>query len=174
MNQRQKGEELDIFFDRSLALAPFMNDVLADAERISPVRTTADFSYGVSEYAGNGWLCVGDACGFIDPLFSTGAHLAIKGADLAAEAIDQALERGDTSRAAFADYAEQMRSASSLFLGIVQAFYDGEFREMLFESPQRKTLRQVITSMLGGDVVHNGRTPTWVRFVSGRFPARRS
>jgi flavin-dependent dehydrogenase len=172
MDQRDKCEDLDSFFERTMALAPYTTEMIADAERISPVRAAADFSYAVSRYAGDGWLCVGDSCGFIDPLFSTGAHLAIKGAELAAEAIDRALSAGDLSRPAFAAYEDVVRSASSLFLGIVQAFYQGEFREMLFDSEQRRTLRQVITSMLSGDVVHNGRSPTWVRFVRARFPAR--
>jgi flavin-dependent dehydrogenase len=173
MNEKGKSESLDDFFDRTMELSPFMLELLAESERTGPTRAAADFSYGVSQLVGDGWLCVGDSCGFIDPLFSSGAHLAIKGADLAAGAIDRALTAGDTSRAAFTDYEERMREASNMFLGAVQAFYTGELRELLFQADPRRTLRQVITSMLSGDVVHDlGKPPTWVRFVRSRFPAR--
>jgi flavin-dependent dehydrogenase len=172
MRTRMADESLESFFDRTLACAPFAIETLRDAERISPVRSAADFSYGVSRVVGDGWLCVGDACGFIDPLFSTGAHLAIKGADLAVDAIDAALGEGDTSARAFERYEAEMRSASSMFLGVVQAFYHGEFREMLFATDQRRILRTVVTSMLSGDVVHRQRRPSWARFVQSRFPAQ--
>jgi flavin-dependent dehydrogenase len=170
MNQRERGEGLEAFFERSVAEAPWLAQRLADAERISEVRATADFSYEVGKLGGPGWLAVGDACGFIDPLFSTGAHLAICGADLAADTLVRVLDDPSSEAEALADYERWIRDATSLFLGAVRAFYYGEFREMLFASNQRATLRQVITSILGGDVVHR-EPPSWVRFVRGRFDA---
>jgi flavin-dependent dehydrogenase len=136
------------------------------------VGALADFSYRIDQLAGDGWLFVGDAGGFLDPLFSTGAHLAIKGADLAAEAIDQALTSGDTSRAAFARYEAAVRYAVDLFLGFVQAFYsDGKLREALFEKNQRPVMRRLITSVLAGDVFHQDKQPAWARMVKELFPA---
>src|SRR5581483_8028808 len=81
VKQRRSGEPLDDFFDRTLARSSWAGEMLAGAERLRPVAALADFSYRVDRLAGDGWLFVGDAGGFLDPLFSTGAHLAIKGAD---------------------------------------------------------------------------------------------
>ena len=134
----------------------------------------ADFSYRIDQLTGDGWLFVGDSAGFLDPLFSSGAHLAIKSADLAAAAIDEALARGDTSRTAFVEYERAVRYAVDLFLGVVQAFYRGEFRETLFEANQRATLRRIITSVLSGDVFHDssGATqPHWASFLVKQYPA---
>jgi flavin-dependent dehydrogenase len=172
--QREQGEPLNDFMARTIAQAPVAARALAQARRQSDVRSCADFSYAVSRVVGEGWLCVGDACGFIDPLFSTGAHLAMKGAELAAGAIESALERRTGAAASFEHYDRTMRSAAGIFLGVVQAFYQGDFRERLFEQPQRKTIRQVITSMLSGDVFHPERTPPWLPFVTERYPAMRS
>jgi len=95
------------------------------------------------------------------------------GAGLAASAIDEALARGDTSRAAFAGYEKAVRYAVDLFLGVVQAFYAGEFRETLFEANQRATLRRIITSVLSGDVFHEGcgPQPHWASFLVKQYPA---
>jgi flavin-dependent dehydrogenase len=171
MKQKQKGETLDAFYDRTVAASSWATEFLAGAERLRPVGALADFSYRIDQLAGDGWLFVGDAGGFLDPLFSTGAHLAIKGGALAAEAIDRALDRGDVSRSAFAAYETNVRYAVDLFLGVVQGFYAGHFRETLFESNQRATMRKLITSILSGDVFHHERMPPWAAFVRERYPA---
>ncbi|MRG92624.1 NAD(P)/FAD-dependent oxidoreductase [Polyangium spumosum] len=171
MQQKQKGEPLEAFYDRTFARSPLAAELIAGAERLRPVSALADFSYRVDQLAGDGWLFVGDAGGFLDPLFSTGAHLAIKGGALAAEAIDQALRAGDVSRASFVAYEANVRYAVDLFLGVVQSFYAGQFRETLFEPNQRPTIRKIITSMLSGDVFHVDRRPPWASFLRDHYPA---
>ncbi|AUX25962.1 alkylhalidase [Sorangium cellulosum] len=167
---RRRGEGLDELFDRTVAESGWARDFLASARRVRPVSALADFSYRIDQLTGDGWLFVGDAGGFLDPLFSTGAHLAIKGADLAATAIHRALDAGDTSRAAFAGYEAELRYAVDLFLGVVQGFYRGQFRETLFEPNQRPTMRKLITSMLAGDVFHAERRPQWATFLRQHYP----
>ncbi|MEZ4298468.1 MAG: NAD(P)/FAD-dependent oxidoreductase [Polyangiaceae bacterium] len=172
--QRRTGaKEPGDFFERAVAGSSWATEFLAGAERLRAVSSMADFSYRIDQLAGDGWLFVGDAAGFLDPLFSTGAHLAVKSADLAAAAIDEAIARGDTSRRAFAGYETAVRYAVDLFLGVVQAFYKGEFRETLFEANQRQTLRRIITSVLSGDVFHigAGHQPHWASFLVKQYPA---
>jgi flavin-dependent dehydrogenase len=173
--QRKTGaKEPSDFFERAVAESSWATEFLVGAERVRQVGSLADFSYRIDQLTGDGWLFVGDAAGFLDPLFSSGAHLAIKSADLAASAIDEALSRGDTSRAAFTEYEKAVRYAVDLFLGVVQAFYKGEFRETLFEANQRTTLRRIITSVLSGDVFHDSmgaNQPHWASFLVKQYPA---
>lgn len=171
--QRKTGAKEPVdFFDRAVAESCWATEFLAGAERMRQVAAIPDFSYRVDQISGDGWLFVGDSAGFLDPLFSTGAHLALKSADLAAEAIDQALARGDTSRAAFTEYERSVRYAVDLFLGVVQAFYKGEFRETIYEANQRATLRRIITTVLAGDVFHQGGAePHWASFLVKHYPA---
>lgn len=172
--QRKDGaKEPADFFDRAVASSCWAKEFLEGAERMRPVGAIADFSYRVDQLAGDSWLFVGDAAGFLDPLFSTGAHLALKSADLAAAAIDEAISRGDTTRSAFLEYEKSVRYAVDLFLGVVQAFYKGEFRETIFEANQRATLRRIITSVLSGDVFHEGAGPQphWASFLVKQYPA---
>ena len=171
IKSRLAGETLDAFFERTVALSPVMVDMLAGAERLRPVGALADFSYRIDQLTGDGWLFVGDAAGFLDPLFSTGAHLAIKGGYLAADAIDAALTRGPCTRADFATYEREIRYAVDLFLGIVQGFYRGPVQEAVFDVKQRTTMRRLITSILSGDVFHGGNPPVWASFVRQKYPA---
>ena len=62
-----------------------LNGVLGPAERVTPVRTQRDWSYRMDRVAGPGWLLVGDAAGFIDPVLSTGVFLAMHAGFHAAE-----------------------------------------------------------------------------------------
>ncbi len=170
LRTRRPGESLDAMFDRTAALSPVAADAIAGAERLRPVAALADFSYRIDQLAGDGWLFVGDAAGFLDPLFSTGAHLAIKGAELAAQAIDAALTRGTPSRADFVAYESALRYAVDLFLGIVQGFYRGPVQVAIFEANQRATMRRLITSILSGDVFHGELPPAWASFVRRQYP----
>jgi flavin-dependent dehydrogenase len=152
----------------AIAQAPAAARMLASATLLFPARATADFSFRVPHIRGRGWICVGDAAGFIDPLFSTGAHLAMHGGRLAARAIDAAL-RGETADP-FLEWEREMRSGSETFVGAVQAFYSGELTRLIFAEPQHPFLRRAITSMLSGDVFDGDKV--WAREMRARFPAR--
>jgi len=150
--------------------APAAQAMLADAELLFPPGATSDFSFRVGSLRGDGWLAIGDAGGFLDPLFSTGAHLAMVGALRAADVIDAALDDGDVSAARFAPWEATMRAGTDFFLGAVQAFYAGELAPLLFAEPQRPFLRRAITSLLAGDVFEPD--ARWAGEVRARFPVR--
>ena len=158
-------------FEASMDLAPVVRDMLAGSERLFAPRATGDFSFRVTTWRGPGWLAVGDAAGFIDPLFSTGAHLAMTGALSAADAIDRVLgpAAGDAEEV-FSAWEREHRAGAELFLGAVQAFYSGELVSYLFSEPQHPFLRRAITSLLAGDVFQ--RDAIWSREMRLRFPSR--
>jgi flavin-dependent dehydrogenase len=148
---------------------PVMRDIMRGAEQVFPARAAADFSYRVSEASGDGWLSVGDAAGFIDPLFSTGFHLAVRGGALAAAAVHEAFRRGDFSRSRWASYERMVKKACDTYVGVVQAFYEGSLVELLFETKKRDMMKRLVTSVLAGDVFHE-EEPRWLREMQRRFP----
>ncbi|MDP9036606.1 MAG: tryptophan 7-halogenase [Myxococcota bacterium] len=160
----------EAFFDAAVRESGAMGTMIAGAERCFPPRATADFSFRVRQMRGEGWLALGDAAGFIDPLFSTGAHLAMRGGLHAADAIERVLSGGDPAQTSFATWEREMRAGAELFIGAVQAFYSGELANYLFADPQHPFLRRAITSLLSGDVFDEG--ARWVRELRTRFPAR--
>ena len=72
---------------------------IESAEQVGPVRVAKEYSYRSQQVAGDGWVLVGDAFGFLDPLYSSGILLALKSGELAADAIAAGLAVGDTSAA---------------------------------------------------------------------------
>ena len=151
---------------------PPVKRLLAEAEPVFPLRAIADYSYRVADLSGDGWLAVGDAGGFVDPLFSTGLHLAMRGARAAAKAILAALDAGDTSRPRWAEYERAQRRATEIFMGAVQSYYRGELADLLLldRALHKPFMRRIITSILSGDVYHDDE-PRWLREFARRFPA---
>ncbi|MCA9267512.1 MAG: tryptophan 7-halogenase, partial [Planctomycetales bacterium] len=76
---------------------PGLKQRLAGAKRITGYFATKDFSYRSTECAGDGWVMIGDAFGFLDPLYSSGVLLALKSGELAADAIGEGLRQNDVS-----------------------------------------------------------------------------
>jgi len=160
----------EALFAAAIDAAPAVAEMVRGAEALFSPRATADFSFRIRTIRGPGWIAVGDSAGFIDPLFSTGAHLAMIGAFRAADALDSAIETGDPRPEHFGEWERELRAGADLFTGAVQAFYDGDLVSYLFADPQHPFLRRAITSMLSGDVFsENAR---WACEMRARFPAR--
>ena len=155
-------------FDAAVSEAPTVAWMLEGTERLLAPGATADFSFRVGAMRGDGWVVVGDAGGFIDPLFSTGAHLAMHGALRGAEAVHAALEAGEVTADGLEAWEHEIRAGADLFTGVVQAFYTGDLVPQIFADPQHPFLRRAITSLLSGDVFADAR---WVREMRTRFPA---
>jgi flavin-dependent dehydrogenase len=166
-----KGESAPELYARAIAESPVATRFLANARQLWPARSTADFSFKVRDLSGDGWLAVGDSGGFIDPLFSTGAHVAMHGGSRAADAIDVALGANDTSRAAFAAWETYVREGADMFLMLVQGFYDGLLPPMLFADKPHPYMRHVITSLLSGNVFDA--EARWLKEARTRLGPRR-
>lgn len=159
----------DQLFRAAVADSPTVASMLSGATQLFPAGCTADFSFRVRRLHGHGWAVLGDAGGFIDPLFSTGVHLALTSAWSGAAAIDAVLSGGDDSTL-FDAWERDLRRGADLFLGAVQAFYGGDLTSYLFADPQHPFLRRAITSLLAGDVFDA--ESRWAGEMRSRFPAR--
>jgi flavin-dependent dehydrogenase len=150
--RRHAGEDPQALYMRAIAGSKVASRFLEGAEQLWPARATADFSFRVRDLAGDGWLAVGDSGGFIDPLFSTGAHLAMHGGFQAALAIDAALTANDVSRARFEAWETGLRAGADVFMNMVESFYEGVLSRLIFADKPHPYLRRVITSLLAGNV----------------------
>lgn len=115
---------------------------LASAERVGEVRVARDFSYRSGRDGGPGWLLVGDALGFIDPMYSSGLFLTLLSAELAADAIHAAFS-APTSNGASIDlsgWSGKWDEAYDRFLPLVRAFYRPDFYfGDLAKNPEHRT-----------------------------------
>jgi hypothetical protein len=98
--------------DEEVERCPAVKERIAGATRVTGYFATKDYSYRSTQVAGDGWVLVGDAFGFLDPLYSSGVLLALKSGELAADAIVDGLKKGDTSARSSASGAPTSTPAS--------------------------------------------------------------
>lgn len=142
-------------FDAELALCEPLGERLRPARQVFPVKVTRDFSYRADRISGDGWVLVGDAFGFIDPIYSSGLFFALKSGEMAADAICEGLERGDLSARQLGRFGPRFVSGMEAVRKLVYAFYTREFSfaEFLKRYPECK---QGIVDILSGDVYKEG------------------
>src|SRR5262249_52733627 len=79
---------------RAIDRCPAARELMQAPDRVSTVYAPSDWTYNTRQIAGDGYLLVGDAAAFIDPVFSTGVWLAMSSAEMAADLLDEGLRSG--------------------------------------------------------------------------------
>lgn len=111
--------------DEELRQAPFLNDLLAGAVQALPVLVNGDYSYEIGNHYGANYAMIGDARGFIDPIFSSGVYLSIKTAHLVSAALDDKLKRGIPGVTPPMERAyEQVNGAYGFVHRMIRLFYN--------------------------------------------------
>jgi flavin-dependent dehydrogenase len=149
MKNRQ-GTPEDVL-NEEIANCPGLEGRMDGARRCGPVHVLSDFSYRASRCAGDGWVLVGDAFGFLDPMYSSGVYLALKSGEMAADAINEALETGDLSAARLSKWGDPLSQGMQTIRKLVYAFYTPNFSFGKFVKtyPEHK---DDVTAVLVGDV----------------------
>ena len=152
-DRRSNGAQLDAeaIFQAELEKCPALKWRIENAKQLFPVKTTKDFSYRARQIAGNGWVLVGDAFGFLDPVYSTGLFLALKSGEMAADAINGAFESGDLSGERLGQFGTEFVKGMESFRKLVYAFYTKEFSFAKFLK-QFPDCQQGIVDILSGNV----------------------
>ncbi len=121
--QRQQDMSIEQVYEQAIAKCDLISGLLKNAERISDVKAEQDYSYMAEQITGPNYFLIGDAACFIDPLLSTGVHLATHSA-LLASASAASILRGECSKEeAMAFFDESYRHAYLRLMVIVSALY---------------------------------------------------
>jgi halogenation protein CepH len=121
---RVAAEDPEATYRGLVARCPAIAERLRNATLVSPVRMIRDYSYDSSCFWGRGWLLAGDAACFIDPVFSTGVHLACLSGFLGARAVRGVLRGETVEEEALAAYDRSYRGAFERYLRFLYFFYD--------------------------------------------------
>jgi flavin-dependent dehydrogenase len=141
--QRAELGSVRAVYQAGLAECPIVADLLADAQQAGEMKVEQDYSYVCGEFAGPGYLLSGDAACFLDPLLSTGVHLASYSAVLAAASICSVLRGEVPEQDALGFYRSTYRHAYERMLVLVSVFYDSyRGRDFHFYNAQRLTHRE--------------------------------
>ncbi len=148
-------------FDAAVARTPEVARRLANAQRLIPFNAVQNFSYRVMRVAGEGFCLVGDAAGFLDPIFSTGVFIGTTTATSAAQDVIEALARhGRVEASDFGPTMALTRSLQRMFFSFIRAYYDPHFLAFFFNPSDFLQLPAAVTSLLAADVLRPGR---WAR-----------
>jgi flavin-dependent dehydrogenase len=157
-------------YDEEVQRCPAVARRVAGATRATGYFATKDYSYRATQVAGNGWVLVGDAFGFLDPLYSSGVLLALKSGELAADAICEGLERGDVSAAQIGKWGPSFNEGVDRMRRLVCEYYDGfSFGNFVRHYPE---LTGTITDLLIGDLFTDRVDTVWQPMESLYPPGR--
>jgi flavin-dependent dehydrogenase len=137
-------------YEEEVAKCPGVQARIQGATRSTGHFATKDYSYRSTRVAGDGWVLVGDAFGFLDPLYSSGVLLALKSGEQAADAICEGLEKGDTSGAQLGRWGAPFNEGVDRMRRLVCEYYGGfSFGAFMKQHPE---LRGTVTDLLIGDL----------------------
>ncbi len=138
--KRQQFDSLEQIYLEAIDSCPLIADLVKPGKLVTNMRTEQDYSYIASSVTGPGYFLVGDAACFIDPLLSTGVHLATHSAMLGAASIASALHGEVTEQQARAFFERSYRQVYLRLMAIVSGMYqqyDG--KEAYFWQAQQLT-----------------------------------
>jgi flavin-dependent dehydrogenase len=142
---------IEEFYRTRLARNPVMAQSLEDAQLVGSLSTTGNFSYRATRTYAPGLIRVGDAYGFIDPIFSSGIHLALEGGRDAAKSVLD-IRRKPARRAKILDsYDRRIRRRIGYISWFIYSIHDPAFREMLLSPKNIFGVERAVISLLAGD-----------------------
>jgi flavin-dependent dehydrogenase len=148
-----RGTPKEIFFEE-VAKCPALAWRMEGSEQVDELIVAKEFSYLTDRSAGEGWTLVGDAWGFIDPVYSSGVFFALKSGQMAADCIIEGLQTGNVSGEVLGRWVPEFSEKTTWVRKLVHAFYSGGFRVGKFvkEFPHH---RAELTDLLIGRVFND-------------------
>jgi flavin-dependent dehydrogenase len=152
---KNRGQDLAKILQEEIEKCEPCRRRVGEGTRVDKIYSILDYSYRSKQNAGNGFILIGDAYGFLDPIYSSGVLLALKMAELATDAIHDAFNHDDFSAERLGQYQTKLDRGIESMRKLVYAFYnDGfSFAGFLRKYPDE---RVHIINLLIGDVFKEG------------------
>jgi flavin-dependent dehydrogenase len=160
---KSRKTDLPEFFMATIALCPPLAKRLADAQLVSPVTGTGNYSYRSKRMMGKSYIMVGDAYAFIDPMFSTGVYVAMSSAFLGADVVSACLHAPEKAARAFRRLDVQVRRALGAYSWYIYRMNTPALRGMLLTTTNPLRLQEALLSLMAGDVFR--RSPIHARLI---------
>lgn len=146
------GRPAQKLFDELAAKSRVMSEWMKEAKLIGKFHTTADFSYFNKRLVGPRLLRVGDAAGFMDPIFSAGVYLAMYSGKMASDVVHTAIDQPQGAERRFAHYEKHVFGAMRFYWEMVQQYYTKPFMELFLEPRGRFSIPAAVNAALAGEL----------------------
>ena len=149
---------LEQFLWETIALCPPVADRMAKAKLVGQAYAAANYSYRRKTMSGDGYLMVGDAFAFIDPVFSSGVHLALNSATLGADVVDAYLRKSPEYQRCVREFERTVRLGVKTYSWFIYHFTQPAFRHLFMSEGSIFKMEEAVLSILAGDAF--GKSPT--------------
>jgi flavin-dependent dehydrogenase len=161
-------------YEEEVERCPAVKDRVSIGRRVTGYFATKDYSYRSTRVSGDGWVLIGDAFGFLDPLYSSGVLLALRSGEMAADSIVEGIQAGDVSAAQLGKWGPAFNQGVDRMRRLVCEYYDGfSFGQFVRRYPH---LKGTITDLLIGDLFTERVDTVWgpmeSLYAPGKTPPR--
>jgi flavin-dependent dehydrogenase len=139
-------------FQKWIECSPRVKERLINARLEGKLQTTTDFSYYNRKFVGDRLLRIGDAAGFLDPIFSAGVFLAMWSGRIASEVVLKSLAQGKPNHRSFASYEKRVRKGLMFYWHVVENYYTTPFMELFLQPRHHHDLPSAVNAVLAGEL----------------------
>lgn len=154
---KTRNAPLNEFLMQTIALCPAIAQRMEKAEMTSETIATGNYSYRSRRMYGDGYLMIGDAFTFLDPVFSSGVLLAMNSAEAGAEAVDAYLTRPAAGLAAMKKMERRVDRGLKVFTWFIYRFTSPVMRALFLRPGKNPAIERAVTSVLAGDIFGGSR-----------------
>jgi flavin-dependent dehydrogenase len=151
------SESLEDFLWRCIRMTPSLSPLMQSARLASQVQGTGNYSYWSDRLHGDGYLLVGDAYAFVDPVFSSGVYLAMKSAQSGASAVGAILDESGDADKLLAQHERYLRRGIRTVAWFIYRYNSPILRRLFMNPTNQWKIKAAVISVLAGDTF--GRTP---------------
>jgi FADH2 O2-dependent halogenase len=147
----------DKWFYSHLQSTPDLMRAMKNARRVNEFKAEGDYSYSMSKFCGNGWMLIGDAARFVDPIFSSGVSVALYSGKYASEQIVQAFETDNFKQETFMPFEKKVRGGVGVWYEFIRLYY--KLLPLFTYFIQTKEHRLQVLQLLQGEVYDRSQVP---------------
>lgn len=144
------GKDPDQIFHEAVSGTKVVAERFLKARAKDPLRVLTDFSYRNGKLVGPRLLRIGDASGFIDPIFSSGVMLAMTSGQQGGEVVHEALASGQAMTSGMKRYEKDNRRRIAQYWEFIENFYKDSFAQIFFQPSNRFGMVCAINAVLAG------------------------
>ncbi len=158
---KTRKSSLDEFLWDTIRLCPPIAERMREARCLMPAQSAGNYSYRRTTMSGRSYLFVGDAFAFVDPVFSSGVHLALNSGMLGARVVDAYLRESPDYPALLRDFEQSVRQGVKSFSWFIYRFTQPAFRDLFLIEGSRFGIEQAVLAVLAGNAFGHapGRLP---------------
>jgi FADH2 O2-dependent halogenase len=138
------------YFNANVLTNPDLEKAMKHAVRINEFKSEGDYSYSLSQFVGDNYMCIGDAARFVDPIFSSGVSVALYSAKYGSQQIIEGFKNGDLSEAALKPFETRLRSGVGVWYEFIRLYY--KLLPLFTHFIQSKSHRLEVLRLLQGEV----------------------